>query len=141
MERQSKEVITVETVINAPVDKVWKYFSMPEHIVNWNRASNDWFSPKAENDFREQGGFNYRMEAKDGSFGFDFVGHYVKIVQNEYIEYNIADGRNVKIQFAPENKKTKLTERFKAETLQSLDRQKTGWQTILDNFKKYTERY
>ncbi len=139
METEKKEVITVETTVNAPVEKVWEYFSLPEHITQWNNASNDWFTPKSENDFREGGKFNNRMEAKDGSFGFDFEGTYVKVVPKEYIEYNIADGRNVQIKFAPEGEGTKMTESFEAETSNPAEMQKGGWQAILDNFKKYTE--
>ena len=139
METQNKEVITVETAVNAPIEKVWEYFSMPKHIMQWNNASDDWFTPKAENDFKEGGSFNYRMEAKDGSMGFDFYATYDKIVPNEYIEYTLGDGRNVKIEFAPEADRTKVTESFEAETFNSADLQKTGWQSILDNFKKYTE--
>ncbi len=139
METQNREVITIETIVDAPVEKVWDYFSESKHIIQWNKASNDWFTPKAENDFKEEGSFNYRMEAKDGSFGFDFVGNYTKIIQNEYIEYNIADGRNVKIKFVPDEEKTKITEIFEAETSHPLDVQKSGWQAILDNFKNYTE--
>lgn len=139
METQNKEVITVEAIVDAPVEKVWEYFSLPKHIVNWNNASDDWFTPRADNDFREGGGFNFRMEAKDGSMGFDFAASYNKIIQNEFIEYTLADDRNVKIEFAPEADKTKIIERFEAETFNSVEMQKMGWQSILDNFKKYTE--
>ena len=139
METENKQVITIETTVNAPVEKVWEYFSLPEHIMKWNFASNDWFSPKSDNDFKEGGKFVNRMEAKDGSFGFDFTGHYVKITQSEYIEYNIEDGRNVKIEFKPDGESTKITESFEAETSHPVDVQKGGWQAILDNFKKYTE--
>lgn len=139
METAQREVVTVETTVNAPVNKVWEYFSLPEHIMQWNNASNDWFTPKSENDFREGGKFNNRMEAKDGSFGFDFEGTYTKVTPKEYIEYNIADGRNVKIRFAPEGEGTKISESFEAETSNPIDMQRNGWQAILDNFKKYTE--
>ncbi len=139
METKNKEVITVETTVNAPVEKVWEYFSKPEHIVKWNNASEDWFTPKAENNCKEGGGFNYRMEAKDGSFGFNFFGSYTKVIPNECIEYTLGDERNVKIEFAPEENKTKMRESFDAETTNPSDVQKKGWQSILDNFKKYTE--
>ena len=139
METGNKQVITVETTINAPVEKAWEYFSLPKHIINWNNASEDWCTPKSENDFREGGKFVNRMEAKDGSIGFDFTGTYSKIIPNEYIEYTITDGRNVKIHFAPDGEKTKIEESFEAETSHPKDVQKAGWQNILDNFKKYTE--
>ena len=141
METGNKEVITVETIVNAPIEKVWDYFSMPEHITQWNNASDDWFTPKSENDFKEGGRFTNRMEAKDGSMGFDFWGIYDKITPNEYIEYTLGDDRNVKIKFAPEDGKTKITESFEAETSHPSEVQKTGWQSILDNFKKYTESH
>lgn len=139
METGNKESITVETTVNAPVKKVWEYFSLPEHIMQWNNASNDWFTPRSENDFKEGGKFVNRMEAKDGSMGFDFSGTYDKIVQNESIEYTLADGRKVRIKFASEGGGTKMTETFDAETSHPADMQKSGWQAILDNFKKYTE--
>ncbi len=141
MDTQNREVITVETTINAPVEKVWEYFSLPKHIMQWNNASDDWFTPSSENDFKEGGKFVNRMEAKDGSMGFDFTGTYQKIIQNEYIEYSITDGRIVKIKFGPEGDGTKITESFDAETTNSADMQKRGWQSILDNFKKYTESH
>ncbi|MDQ2751743.1 MAG: SRPBCC family protein [Bacteroidota bacterium] len=139
MDTQDREEITVETTVNAPVEKVWDYFSLPKHIMQWNNASDDWFTPRSENDFKEGGKFVNRMEAKDGSMGFDFTGTYQKIVQNEYIEYTITDGRSVKIAFEPQGEGTKMSETFEAETTNSVDIQKKGWQSILDNFKKYTE--
>ncbi len=141
METRNKEVITVETTIAAPVEKVWNYFSEPEHIMQWNNASDDWFTPKSENDFREGGKFVNRMEAKDGLFGFDFTGHYIKVTLHEYIEYNIEDGRNVKLQFSTEGEGTKIRESFEAETSNPVEMQRNGWQSILDNFKKYTESH
>lgn len=139
MDTSKRETITVETTVNAPVEKVWEYFSLPKHIMQWNNASDDWFTPSSENDFKEGGKFVNRMEAKDGSMGFDFTGTYQKITQNEYIEYTITDGRNVKIKFSPEGDGTKITESFEAETTNPVDMQKRGWQSILDNFKHYTE--
>ena len=84
--------ITVEAIVNAPVEKVWKLWTSPEHIIKWNNASDDWHTPKAENDLREGGKFLSRMEAKDGSFGFDFGGVYDVVKNNEYIEYTLGDG-------------------------------------------------
>jgi len=139
METQEKTVITVENTINAPVQKVWDYWTKPEHITKWNHASDDWHSPWAKADFREGGTFTARMEAKDGSMGFDFGGVYDVLRQNEYIEYTIGDGRKVKVNFTPAGNQTKVTESFEAEDTHSIDLQRGGWQAILDNFKKYTE--
>lgn len=131
--------ITVQAIINSPLETVWKKWINPDDIVKWNFASDDWHCPIAVNDFKLNGSFNYRMEAKDGSFGFDFSGVYDKIIESEFIEYSLGDDRKVKILFENENDKTKITETFDAENSNSLDMQKTGWQTILNNFKKYAE--
>jgi uncharacterized protein YndB with AHSA1/START domain len=139
MATQDKTVITVENTINAPVEKVWEYWTKPEHITQWNNASDDWHSPYAENDFRTGGTFKVRMEAKDGSAGFDFGGVNDAIITNEYIEYTIGDGRKVKITFTADGNKTKVVESFEAESTNSIGMQQGGWQAILDNFKKYTE--
>jgi uncharacterized protein YndB with AHSA1/START domain len=139
METQQKEVITVESTINAPVQKVWEYWTKPEHITKWNAASDDWHSPRAENDLRAGGSFSCRMEAKDGSFGFDFGGIYDAVTENEYIEYTMGDGRNVKVRFEGNGSSTKVTESFEAENTNSIELQRGGWQSILDNFKKYIE--
>ena len=139
MATQDKTIITVENTINAPVEKVWQYWTKPEHITQWNNASDDWHTPSAENDLRLDGSFISRMEAKDGSFGFDFEGVYDAITTNEYIEYTIGDGRKVKITFTADGNKTKVVERFEAESTNSIEIQQGGWQAILDSFKKYTE--
>ena len=139
MATQDKTIITVENTINAPVEKVWEYWTKPEHITQWNNASDDWHTPRAENDLRAGGSFVSRMEAKDGSFGFDFGGVYDAITTNEYIEYTLGDGRKVKITFTADGNKTKVVESFEAENTNSIEMQQGGWQTILDNFKKYTE--
>src|ERR1700761_4763599 len=101
MERNENTAITVTAVINAPVQKVWELWTGPDHIINWNNASDDWYTPSAENDLRDGGNFSYRMEAKDGSFGFDFGGVYDNVIENELIRYTIGDGRKVTIVFAP----------------------------------------
>lgn len=139
METQQTTVITVENTINAPVDKVWEFWSKPEHITQWSNASDDWHTPKAENDLRTGGKFLSRMEAKDGSFGFDFGGVYDEVRNNEYIEYTMGDGRKVKITFSTNGNTTKVVESFEAETTNSVEMQRGGWQAILDNFKKYAE--
>ena len=139
MKTLEKAVIAVEATINGPVEKVWETWTKPEHITQWNNASDEWHTPRAENDLRVGGSFVCRMEAKDGSFGFDFGGVYDAIRNNEYIEYTLGDGRKVQITFTPRGNKTKVVESFEAENTNSLELQKVGWQAILDNFKKYTE--
>ena len=139
METNEKTVITVENTVNAPVEKVWDYWTKPEHITNWNFASDDWHSPWAKADLREGGTFSARMEAKDGSMGFDFGGVYDVLRKNELIEYTMGDGRRVKINFTPQGDSTRVSESFEAEGTHSVELQKNGWQAILDNFKKYTE--
>jgi uncharacterized protein YndB with AHSA1/START domain len=139
MATQDKQVLTVENTINAPVEKVWEYWTKPEHIIRWSTPSDDWHTPRAENDLKAGGNFLSRMEAKDGSVGFDFGGVYDAVTKNEYIEYTIGDGRKVKIIFKSDGNKTKITESFEAENIHSIEMQQGGWQAILDNFKKYTE--
>ena len=137
--KTTKQEITIETTVKSPVAKVWEYWTKPEHIIKWNNASDDWHTTKAESDLREGGKFSSRMEAKDGSFGFDFGGVYDKVKENELIEYTIGDGRKVKITFTNNGTETKIVETFEAENTNSIEMQKGGWQAILDNFKKYTE--
>ena len=134
-----KTVVTVESTIQAPVEKVWEYWTKPEHIMKWNNASDDWHTTRAENDLRVGGKFLSRMEAKDGSTGFDFDGVYDAVKTNELIEYTIGDGRKVKIIFTSNGNETKVVESFEAESTHSIELQRSGWQSILDNFKKYTE--
>lgn len=134
-----KTMITVTATVNAPVEKVWKFWSQPEHIKKWNNASDDWHTPSAENDLRKGGKFSARMEAKDGSFGFDFGGTYDEVKTHELIAYTLGDGRTVEIHFNREGDTTKVVETFVAETQNSVELQQGGWQAILDNFKKYTE--
>jgi len=98
---ENKQVIVIEAIVNAPVEKVFDFWTKPEHIVNWSYASDDWHTPTAENDLRKGGKFSSRMEAKDGSMGFDFGGVYDEVIQNKYIEYTLGDGRKVKINFNP----------------------------------------
>jgi uncharacterized protein YndB with AHSA1/START domain len=135
-----KQKITVEAEVNAPINKVWEMYTKPEHIVNWNHASDDWCSPHAENNLVPGGKFLYRMESKDGKYGFDFGGTYDEVIENELIRYTLGDAREVKVSLQRENESTKVTVEFDAETENSIERQKQGWQAILDNFKKYAER-
>ena len=139
METQEKTIVTIESTINAPVEKVWEYWSKPEHIVKWNAASDDWHTPRSVNDLREGGRFVSRMEAKDGSMGFDFGGVYNVVRKNEYIEYTMDDDRKVKNNFSAQGNKTKVVINFEAESQNPVEMQKGGWQAILDNFKKYVE--
>jgi len=139
METAHKKSITVETTVKASVEKVWEVWTMPEHIVKWNNASADWHTTRAQNDLRAGGKFLSRMEAKDGSFAFDFEGTYDEVKKNELISYSIGDGRKAKIIFIAEDNETKVVETFEAENQNSIEMQRGGWQAILDNFKKYTE--
>ena len=139
MKTPEKTIITVRATISAPVEKVWKLWTDPEHIIHWNNASDDWHTPRAENDLRTGGRFLSRMEAKDGSSGFDFSGKYLRVEQYRQIEYTLDDGRNVQVVFFPKENITTVTEAFEAEETNTIELQKSGWQSILDNFKEYTE--
>lgn len=133
-------IITIDATVNAPLEKVWKFWTEPGHITKWNFASDDWHSPYAENHLKAGGKFLSRMEAKDGSFGFDFSGVYDEVKTHELITYTLGDGRKVKIEFSSEGNETKIVESFEPENVNSIEMQRTGWQSILNNFKKYTER-
>ena len=139
METANTTMITIETTVNAPVEKVWDYWNAPEHIIKWNSASPDWHTPRAENDLRPGGKIASRMEARDGSMGFDFWGIYDEVRNNEYIEYTLGDGRKVQISFAANGNTTQITERFDPENVNPREMQQYGWQAILDSFKTYTE--
>ncbi len=131
--------ITIETTINANTDKVWQYYTQPKHITKWNFASDDWHCPKAENDMTVGGTYTARMEAKDGSFGFDLKAVYDEIIPFEKIVYTMEDGRKVITTFENLNNKTKVITIFEAENQNPVDMQKAGWQDILDNFRRYVE--
>jgi len=131
--------ITVETTVNAPVEKVWTLWSLPEHITKWNTASDDWHTPRAENDLRTGGKFSTRMEAKDGSFGFDFGGVYDDVVNNHRIAYTMGDGRKADVTFSTVGNGTHIVETFEPESENPIEMQRGGWQAIMDNFKKYVE--
>jgi uncharacterized protein YndB with AHSA1/START domain len=140
METSKFTKVTVETVIQAPVAKVWTYWTEPVHITKWNQASEDWHAPRAENDLRVGGSFVTRMEAKDGSMGFDFGGVYDVVKQHEAIGYTMDDGRRVDIAFIDQGIETKVVETFDAEGTHPIEFQQAGWQAIMDNFKKYVEQ-
>ena len=134
------ETINITTNIKAPKQKVWEYLNDPKHIVNWNFAHESWSCPSAENDLKVGGTFKNRMEAKDGSFGFDFEGTYDEIKDLEEIKYHLADGRKVETKFTQnEDGSTTLTQNFEPESENDIEMQKGGWQAILDNFKNYVE--
>lgn len=140
METTEKTAITVTALVAAPIKKVWELWVSPGHIVNWNNASPDWHTPSAENDLRAGGAFSYRMEARDGSFGFDFGGVYDEVVEDRLIKYTLGDGRKVEVLFAAGAGSTKITETFEAERVNPVEMQRGGWQAILDSFKNYAEQ-
>ncbi|HEY5575270.1 MAG TPA: VOC family protein [Clostridiaceae bacterium] len=132
--------ISVDTTVGIPVEKVWEYWTSPEHITKWNFASDDWQTSLAENDLRAGGKLVSRMEVKDGSQGFDFSGTYNEIKLYELISYTMDDGRKVEINFLRDGSRTKIVEIFEAENENAVEMQRQGWQSILDNFKKYAEK-
>ena len=131
--------ITVETNVAAPIADVWRIYTTPEDITQWNAASDDWHTTKAAVDLREGGAFSSRMEAKDGSFGFDFAGTYTKIVPQKRIEYSFGE-RTAQVDFTPSDAGVNVCVTFDAETTHPIEQQRSGWQAILNNFARYTER-
>lgn len=130
--------ITVETSVAAPIDQVWQAYTTPADIVKWNTASDDWHTTKATVDLREGGAFSSRMEAKDGSMGFDFAGTYTKIVEHKRIEYAFGD-RKAEVEFVSAPKGIVVRVVFDSEATHSVEQQQGGWQAILDNFARYVE--
>ena len=130
--------ITVETVVNAPIAKVWSAYTSPEGIKQWNTASPDWHTTAASVDLREGGAFTSRMEAKDGSMGFDFAGTYTKLVPEQLIEYSFGDRQGV-VEFIAGEKAVTVRVTFDAETTHSIEQQRGGWQAILNNFAKHVQ--
>jgi uncharacterized protein YndB with AHSA1/START domain len=130
--------ITVETSVAAPIDQVWRAYTTPADIVKWNAASDDWHTTKAAVDLREGGVFSSRMEAKDGSMGFDFAGTYTKIVEHKRIEYSFGD-RKAEVEFVSGAKGVVVRVVFDSEETHSVEQQQGGWQAILDNFARYIE--
>lgn len=131
--------VIVKTKINAPIEKVWKQLNNPLDIKQWNFASPDWHCPSAENDLRVGGSLKSTMDAKDGSFAFDFEGFYDEVIPNKYIKYHLADHRVVEITLSEEDTNVLVTETFDAESENSIEMQQQGWQAILNNFKNYVE--
>ncbi|SHM97823.1 Uncharacterized conserved protein YndB, AHSA1/START domain [Cyclobacterium lianum] len=131
--------IGVSTTVASDMDRVWEYWTKPEHIIHWNFATDEWHCPRVENELKANAKFSWRMEAKDGSMGFDFEGVYDKIIKNELITYRMTDGRKVAIVFTERDNAVHIEETFEAEGTNSDEQQRAGWQAILDNFKKYVE--
>lgn len=131
--------ITVETTVAAPIDEVWRAWNTPADVMQWNAASDDWHTPASEVDLREGGKFCHRMEAKDGSFGFDFAGEYVRVIEPTLIEYALGDDRCVLVEFVPGDKAVTVRETFDAEDQASGEQQRQGWQAILDRFRDHVE--
>ncbi|WP_447642649.1 MULTISPECIES: SRPBCC domain-containing protein [Chitinophagaceae] len=132
-------MIHVQTIINAPVQDVWKKYNTPGDIQQWNHASPDWYCPKAENELIVGGHFSYTMAARDGSFSFDFEGRFTEIEPEKELAYEISDGRKVIVLFSEVNGITQISTSFEPENTHSIDQQQQGWQAILDNFKQYVE--
>lgn len=130
--------ITVETHVNAPIDRVWACWTTPADIVQWNAASEDWHTTTATVDLREGGAFSSRMEAKDGSMGFDFAGEYTRVESPTLIEAAFGD-RRMQVEFSATAQGTQVRQTFDAETTHSEEMQRAGWQAILDNFKRHVE--
>ena len=133
--------ITVQGTVKAPAANVWKLWTAPEHITQWNSPSDDWHTPRAENDLRVGGKFLSRMEARDGSFGFDFAGVYDEVEINKRIVYTMDDGRKVEIDFMDKGDETDIVTVFDAENENPIDMQRDGWQAILDSFIRYAEAH
>ena len=131
--------IIVETMVNAPIEKVWLTYNSPEHIVKWNAASEDWHTTSSSVDLREGGKFSSRMEAKDGSFGFDFAGTYTKLIENKLIEYSFGE-RTAKVEFSEVSNGVKVVVEFESEKSHSIEQQQQGWQAILNSFRSYAEK-
>jgi uncharacterized protein YndB with AHSA1/START domain len=130
--------IIIETTVKAPIDKVWRAYTSPEDIIQWNAASDDWHTTSSSVELSVGGTFSSRMEAKDGSFGFDFAGTYTKIVPNELIEY-VFDNRSASVEFMQTNNGVKVRITFVAETEHTIEQQEEGWQAILNKFAKHVE--
>lgn len=134
-----KTVVHIEAEVNAPIQKVWDDYNSPEAITKWNQASADWYCPSSTVDLRTGGRFKNRMDAKDGSFGFDFEGEYLEVLPLQKIVYRMDDDRKVWIDFIEEGDNTRLKIDFEAEDMNPVELQKEGWQAILNSFKNYTE--
>ena len=133
-------VITIESTINASIEKVWQCWTTPQHIMQWNHASDDWHCPASEYSLEVGGKFSATMAAKDGSFSFDFWGIHNEIVNQEYIASTLGDGRKMSVKFIAEGSSTKVVEMFEPESENPIEMQLMGWQMILNNFKTHVEQ-
>ena len=135
----NREKITVAVQVRAPLESVWQRWITPTDVMKWNSASDDWHTPSARNDLRVGGTFSYRMEARDGSFGFDFAGIYDEVVLRQKIAYRLTEDRKIVVEFSEQDGGVKVTETFDAETENPIEMQRNGWQAILNRFKLYVE--
>jgi len=135
-----KNAITVQSTINAPVAETWHYYTEAEHVINWNFASEDWHCPKAVNDLSVGGNFKITMAAKDGDMSFDLEGTYDEIVEPRHIAYTLVNGRKVTVDFSKQTEGTRVTINFEPEGENSHDEQRSSWESILGNFRKYVRK-
>ncbi|WP_136637158.1 SRPBCC family protein [Pseudooceanicola onchidii] len=135
----SQQTITIDTIVDVPSEIAWDRFTEPGHITQWNFASDDWQCPRAENDLRVGGTYTARMEAKDGSFGFDFTAVYDDVQPLRRLSYVMEDGRRVVTTFTPEGLATRVTTTFDAESENDVEMQRAGWQAILDSYRRHVE--
>lgn len=131
--------VNISTKVNCPLKTAWESYTDAKHIVNWNFANDDWHCPSAENDLRVGGKMKSRMEAKDGSFGFDFEAVYNEVQPLKRLVYTMGDGRKVEIEFMEENSTVTVAVSFETESVNDIELQRSGWQAILDNYARYTD--
>lgn len=136
---KNSPLITVQVTVKSDIMRAWDAFTNPQAVTQWNFASPDWHCPRAENDLRNGGQFNYRMEARDGSHGFDFIGQYIEVKRLERIRYMLGPEREVTVEFRSVEGGTEVSETFTPESIHPLELQRSGWQAILDNYKQYAE--
>ena len=133
------DAIKIKIIVNAPKELVWNIYTEPEHIMHWNYATDEWHCPSAVCDLRPEGTFSFRMASKDGKHEFDLKGTYIDIRPEEFISYALEDGREVQVTFENTSNGISIEQTFEPERSNSLEMQRNGWQTVLDNFKKYVE--
>jgi uncharacterized protein YndB with AHSA1/START domain len=138
---KEKNTITIEITVEQPFEIAWKLWTEPRHITQWNFALDTWHCPKAKSDLKSGGRFSYRMEARDGSFGFDFSGRFIEVVEGKLLTFVLDDNRTVSVQFIDLGDRTRIVETFEAEGINPPEKQREGWQAILQNFKKYAETF
>lgn len=131
--------ITVSAAVAAPAEQAWALWTSPDHITRWNHASDEWHTPRATNDLRPGGRFEFRMEARDGSVGFDFGGTYETVEPMQRLVYRLDDERRVEVAFEPSENGVHVTETFEPESVHPVEMQQAGWQAILDNYKRYAQ--